>query len=270
MEIIGRYIVLNNNITEFNKSNCLGNKVYEVLRVINGYPLFIEEHLYRLNNSLNKLDINIKTDLNQTISLIQELSDKNNIREGNVYIEYSAGESINSLIHFIPHHYPNAYDYIKGVNTRTSNIERDNPEVKQTSVKHSINQQIKELINEYNIYEVLLVNNDGCITEGSRTNVFFIKNNSIYTAPKEQVLSGITRQKAIQLCHELSISVNEESIPIGNLENYDAAFLTGTSPKILPVAMVNHFQYNMKLPILQKLINGYDQMISNYIALNTK
>ena len=51
------------------------------------------------------------------------------------------------------------------------------------------------LISDNKLYEVLLVDRNGRITEGSRSNVFFVKGNKFYTGPSAMVLVGITRKK---------------------------------------------------------------------------
>ena len=52
------------------------------------------------------------------------------------------------------------------------------------------------------LYEVLLVNRDGVITEGSRSNVFFIKSGEVYTPPTDAVLPGVTRTMIIRILEE--------------------------------------------------------------------
>jgi len=114
-----------------------------------------------------------------------------------------------------------------------------------------------------------LVNQKGEITEGSRSNMFFVKNNVFYTSPSKDVLVGITRSRVIQLCTQLGYEVKEQEIPVSFLDEIDGLFLTGTSPKVLPIASVDTHQYdssnNSAILALQK---AYDDLINSYINKN--
>ncbi len=72
-------------------------------------------------------------------------------------------------------------------------IVRNNPNIKQYN--HVYQQQVREFILKTNIYEALLRDDMNCITEGSKSNVFFIRKECVMTAPGEKVLKGITREK---------------------------------------------------------------------------
>ena len=43
------------------------------------------------------------------------------------------------------------------------------------------------------------------ITEGSRSNIFFLKDETLVTAPDNAVLNGITRKHILEICRENSI-----------------------------------------------------------------
>lgn len=64
----------------------------------------------------------------------------------------------------------------------------------------------------YSVYEVILVNIKGYITEGSKCNVFFIRGNTLVTAPENQVLAGITWKYILPLARQHHISITEKNI----------------------------------------------------------
>jgi len=120
-------------------------------------------------------------------------------------------------------------------------------------------------ISEKGFFEVLLVDSEGHITEGSRSNVFFIKNETLYSSPVEDILEGITRIKVMQLCQNAGIKVVESAIDSTTLDQFQAAFLTGTSPMILPICAIDNIIYKTDLPLLIKLRELYNQLIENYL-----
>jgi len=62
-----------------------------------------------------------------------------------------------------------------------------------------------------------------------------IKGDEIITAPVEGVLPGITRSEIIKACEELGLRVREENIHCEHIKNLDGLFISGTSPKVLPI-----------------------------------
>jgi len=192
-------------------------------------------------------------------SFLTTLIKNNQIDEGNILISCKT----NLKAFFVAHKYPKAQQYSEGVNCGILNAERENPNAKvfQTSVR----QQANDLILQNNFYEVLLVDRNGLVTEGSRSNVFFIEGEKIVTPTAQKVLLGITRQKTIQCANVLGYKVSEEDVSLSKLANFDAAFITGTSPKILPISIVGKLKFETQNVVLQNLIKQYDEMIREHI-----
>jgi branched-chain amino acid aminotransferase len=116
------------------------------------------------------------------------------------------------------------------------------------------------------LYEVLLVDRHGRITEGSRSNVFFVKGNRFYTAPASQVLGGVTRKKVLQCLHGLGFTVIVEAVSAIEIGSFEAVFLTGTSPGVLPVNYIDAVYFKTDNPSVRQLMAQYDLMIEAYLA----
>jgi branched-chain amino acid aminotransferase len=78
-------------------------------------------------------------------------------------------------------------------------------------------------------------------------------------------LIGITRQKTIQIAHELKITVAEREVDLNEMQHFDAAFITGTSPKILPIQKIDGFSFNPNNEIVRQLMKSYDDLIDGYL-----
>ena len=126
-------------------------------------------------------------------------------------------------------------------------------------------EKVKIFIEKNKIYEALLVDDGGAVTEGSKSNVFFIKENQFFTPPLSKVLPGVTRQKIIYLINQQNIVLNEGNIYVKTLNTYEASFLTGTSPKVLPIAFINEQSYNVNHPLLHFIMKSYDGIIESYL-----
>ena len=108
---------------------------------------------------------------------------------------------------------------------------------------------------------MFLVNRDGIITEGSRSNVFFVKNGEVYTSPTDTVLPGVTRTVIIRILEDAGIPLHYSAIKQEELSGFDAAFISGTSPKVLPVANIGDIAYDVDNPVLRSLMARYDILI---------
>ncbi len=244
--------------------------VYEVIKVINGIPLFFEDHLERLNNSLALSGLKYPyLKFEELGTQIAALCKENDKYIGNIELRISAlPENKNvMLLGFIPHHYPKPEDYSTGINVGLLLAERPlpNAKVKNTDTRIKANKYLAE----NKLTEVLLYNHEGLITEGSRSNVFFIKGQQVFTAPASMVLKGISRKYAIKTLSKLEVPVSEEAIHIGDLSQMDAGFICGTSPGILPLNAVEEKLLDTKNPVLQKILVGFNNQVTDYLAFKS-
>ncbi|UWX56516.1 aminotransferase class IV [Maribacter litopenaei] len=105
------------------------------------------------------------------------------------------------------------------------------------------NVMLNEEAMQHHCYETILFRN-GVVTEASHCNVFFVKDEVVYTHPaNELILNGITRLVAIQLCGELGLELREEAVLMNEIREMDEAFLTGTSTQIASIRQIDDFEY---------------------------
>lgn len=104
--------------------------------------------------------------------------------------------------------------------------------------------------------EALLVDRSGHITEGGRTNLFFVVKNKLYTPPLGTGLAGITRTKVIKLARKLCIPFAEKKIQPADLMRADEIFLTNAPMEIWPVTKFEKKRFAVG-KITQKLQMAY-------------
>ncbi len=75
------------------------------------------------------------------------------------------------------------------------------------------------------------------------------------------VLPGITRLKVIEIANDLNIDCIEENINYKSLQSYDGAFITGTSPKVLPVCKIDEITFDPEYPTISLIMQGYEEMV---------
>lgn len=232
--------------------------IYEVIRVVDGIPLFLEDHIKRMRESARIIDYQIERADKEIEGDIRELILQNKIENLNVKLLCTDIEKLGQvfLIYFIKSFYPPEEYYEKGIHTILFHHKRENPNAKVQMI--SFREEVAKQLDEKKAFEALLVNEEGYIPEGSRSNMFFVKGDKIYTAPKGDVLLGITRKYILKVCEELNIKVVEENIHVEDLDKLDGAFMSGTSVNVLPIATIGDIELDSVNNRIIKAINkGY-------------
>jgi len=237
-----------------------GIEIYEVVRVIRGIPLFMEDHLSRFRHSAWMLHLEIPLTDGEIREWLDRLVSANEMTEGNIRFSYCFRPCGRFQAYFIPHFYPDEEMYQKGVTCGLLYALRTDPNVK--AVQSGLRARANAMISDEGYYEVLLVNHEGRITEGSRSNLFVVKAGKLYTAPDSEVLPGITRMKVIGLAEAMGVEIIYESPSLKDLEHADAVFLTGTSPKVLPVSRIGEKCINPDHPLVKELIRMYETLLN--------
>lgn len=268
-----RYLYLHNDklkASESFKDTYLlrGTSLYEVVRIISGKAVFLCEHYSRLTKSAKKVGLEIMYNFEQLHGCIKTLVEKNDCKEGNIKLVFNFdGKDKNFYAYFVQHYYPTASQYKNGVRTLIHQAERPTPTAKVYN--HKLRSKTNNLIAEAGIFEVILLNKLGNITEGSRSNLFFIKDNALYTSPDNEVLNGIVRSKVLKIADQLGIPVHYRSISYDEIPQYEAAFLTGTSPMVLPISRINSISFSVDHQLLFDIFDAYGKMVQENLIKNS-
>lgn len=251
--------VVRDMIAAFKAAVTLGSldmpSVYEVVRVTDGKPVFLEEHYARLERSLAAMGRVPEFSCDELRECIDGLVRESGIENHNIKIE--ADVEGFSRLYLSPTHYPEPELYETGVKTDLFHGERRSPNIKM--MDRELREATNKAIKEKGLFEVMLVDRNGQITEGSRSNLFFIKDGEVFTAPAEKVLLGVTRSKIIEIIRSMGVRLYEKAVPADDLGSFDAAFISGTSPKVLPVAQAGDISFDVNDPILRKIMEKYDE-----------
>lgn len=236
--------------------------IYEVLRVIDEKPIFLESHLKRMENSFNLINEKFTLSYKEISDNIEELIKNEKKINGNIKITYEINGKILKVF-FVEHSYPSDEMYQNGVETILYFGERENPNAK--IVNNNFREKVNEEIKNKEAYEAILVDRNGYITEGSRSNIFMIKDNAVLTSPVKAVLPGVTRGEIIKIAKKLEIEVKEVEYKYSDINKLDGMFISGTSPKVLPIKKVDNTILNSNNNVIKKLMKEYNDKINQYI-----
>lgn len=88
--------------------------------------------------------------------------------------------------------------------------------------------------------EAILLNTRGELVEGSRTNIFFVKDGGLLTPSLScGCLKGVVRQVVVKIAHQTHVPLREGRFMPQMLKKVDEAFLTNSIIGIVPLVRVN-------------------------------
>ena len=210
--------------------------IYEALRVLHGQVVHLEDHLNRLRASAAAIGL-VHPFTDKLIGdSIAALIKADSISDATMRILVVGGDE---PLFFITYQdllsYPDSY-YSDGVAVALFYGERFLPQAKTSNL---LMQYIAlEEAKAKGCFEALLVNRKGQVLEGTRSNFYGIYGKRIYTAPDDQVLSGITRISVLRAAEELGFEIVYTPPTDSNLYMFDSLFISSTSMGAMPVASV--------------------------------
>ena len=231
-----------------------GDSVYEVVCTIDSAPYFLDPHLDRLFASAEAISLKIPQNKEWfreqvNITLGAAGNDDSYIRiivtrgEGEINIDPSTCLHPNIIIIVMEiSQYPESF-YEKGISVALVSIKRNsrdalNPNVKTGNYLNNVLAKMEA--NKSGAQDAVMVNPWGYLTEGTTSNLFFVRDDQICTPSLDcALLSGITRKKVIPLAKENDFAFAEGKWTGDELNDADEIFLTGTLKKIMPVTCLD-------------------------------
>lgn len=240
-----------------------GKNIYEIIRVQRGIPLFLEDHLHRFRASAQSVGAPLVDSDEVLVKRLYQLTEKNKVENQNIKLIWN--QEVGLIAFFTKSIYPPDAYYETGMKTTLLKLERQDPNVKIQREEYQ--RTVLAERERTGAYELLLVDQHDYVTEGSRSNLFIVKGDKLYTSPAKTVLLGIVRSKVVSICQEQHIEIVEENIPVAELHIIDGAFISGTGNNVLPIAMIDdHAIPSTENPIITTIMKEYNRLVENYIA----
>jgi branched-chain amino acid aminotransferase len=267
-KILGNTYVRNNKAADVSGylPDMSADIFYEVLRLMDGKILFLHDHLERLQASISGSGIAYPGN-SMIIENLALLVRENPFQKGNIRISLqgSGGRDTDLQCYFIPYFYPDPDMYDKGVSLHIYPHVRPNPGIKKWD------DQFRKAVSAYmlthKVYEVVLKNPQNQITEGSRSNIFFIDGEDrLITPPSSDVLRGITRKYVLEIASMEGLQILEKRMAVEALKDMDAVFISGTSPKVLPVNQIDEYSYCADHRVLRMLMEKFEVLVQKNLT----
>lgn len=234
------------NVSPFDRGFQFSDGVYEVIRYYPQNFFQLQMHIDRLKNSLIGIEIPPPS-FDNLESTLYTLIEKNNLTDelSIAYIQITRGCQYPRRHNFTNESEPTFFILVEKYPAKFNEmfngvkvgIEEDirwhRCNIKSTMLTANILSNHRAISKGF-IENIL--HRSGIITEGTHTNICFVKNNTLHTPPLSNfILPGITRKIILDLCSQFDIKYFERDINLSELPDFDEAFLLGTTTEITPI-----------------------------------
>ncbi len=240
-----------------------GFGVYESIRVTKGTVYFIDDHVERLMESAQAIDLEHPFDAAFVKKSILELVTKNEAETCNIKILLIGGatsEKANLFILCLNPFFPDRKFYKEGADVITAHFERVFPHAKTLNMLQSYLAYRKA--KRAGAYDALLINRNGLIIEGTRTNFFCISGKTLYTPNEDDILLGVTRKAILKVAKDKGYTLEQKDISLIEISQYEGAFVTSTSSKIVPIKSIDGDTLPPVPQSLKELMNAFDEFLT--------
>ena len=223
-----------------------GMGLFETLKIEDGRPIELERHLKRLKGSCEFLGIDFPDDIREMI--FDSIERKRGI------MKIILSDEVKISFRDNPY---SAEKYEKGFALGVSGVKRgrNNPYLRHKTTNYMVNYLEHQNGLKKGYDEVLFLDMDGCVLEGTKSNIFIIKNDEVFTASAGyDILPGTMRNMVIE-----RFRINEATLFTEDLLEADTAFLTNAVMGVMPVSRFGDKKYDLENSLLIKImeeING--------------
>jgi branched-chain amino acid aminotransferase len=214
----------------------------------------LREHYERFHRNTRMVGIGVAHDVDQLVDITVQVVERSGYRE-DVYVRPLAYKSSKQIgvsmagvdddltIFAVP--FGNYIDIDRGLAAGVSSWTRsaDNAVPARAKITGSyINCALTKseaLANGFD--EAIVLNDRGCVSEGSAENIFMVRDGKLITPSRaDGALEGITASTIVTIAaNELGITTEERSIARTELYYADEIFFTGTGAQVAPVTTVD-------------------------------
>jgi len=227
----------------------LGDGVYEVIKIEDGRLLWVEDHLGRLNGSLDQTLLAGVLDGHPLAEILPELVRLSGLRRGTAYVQVTRGAAPREfglpthvqptvLAYVQAHSFPSDADVRAGVAVHTVEDQRwARCDIKSTNLLPAV--LAKHEARLAGAHEALYVSADGMVREGGSSNAFIVLDGTLRTHPaNNRILNGITRCHVLDLARELGLPLLEQAVHVSDLPRASEVFIASTTRDVMPVVRI--------------------------------
>jgi len=241
-------------VSVFDHGYLYGDGIYETLRAYQGMLFHLDRHLARLKHSADSISLRLPLPLDKIGDALNRTVRENRLGDAYVRIQVSRGpgeigldpalcpEPTTVIVarpfkEYPPEHFERGVS-LAIVKTRRNHPLALSPSIKGTNFLNNILAKIEAT--RAGAYEAVMLNWEGCVAEGTISNIFFVTSGVLVTPSLQTgILEGVTRGLVLDLARKEKIETREALIRPEELLNADECFITNTTVEIMPATSVD-------------------------------
>jgi D-alanine transaminase len=226
-----------------------GDGVYEVIPVYSRHPFRLEEHLRRLQASLDAIRLRNPHPADEWARLIRRLVELNETHDQSVYLHVTRGVAKRDHA-FPPGAVPTVFmmsnplstpprqQVDNGVGAVTAEDNRWlRCDIKSISLLPNV--LLRQFAVDADCVETVLIR-DGALTEGAASNVFAVRAGVLLTPPKTNLmLPGITYDVVLELARANGMICEVRQVTVSELRTADELWLTSSTKEVLAITRLD-------------------------------
>jgi aminodeoxychorismate lyase len=249
-----------------------GDGLFETLRVVNGRPFRVAQHLERMTRGADFLKIKPPFAPKELQQFAEQLIEKNQMPEAILRVTltrgpgergYSPGAKGKPTVVMTLHAAPPADNPVQwSLITSSFRVLAADPLSSFKTLNKLTHVMARAEAAEKSADEALLINTNGEVAETASGNLFWIYHDTICTTPTGRgVLPGITRAVVLEICQTLGLPTNKRVIKPEALKNSEGIFITQSAWGIVPVATFDG-EPVAPSPLVDQIFNAYRELLA--------
>jgi len=258
-----------------------GMGCFETLRLYQGHPFLLWDHLDRLHQGLKRLNISPPYGAEEWLEQIVRLAEKTGFANASVRIMVTGGEEgpgLHARAYKRPHALlfirPYAVDDEKRFRTGKRLVTVSTPRQAPGGVEHfKTNNYLNSILARQELSnfpdeEGMMLTPEGKIAEGIVSNLFFVRKGVLHTPSlKMGILAGITRKWVLALARYLGIPAEEGVYTLQDWREADEWFLTNSLQEIVPITEWEG-ERRQRFPIAAELVQEYRKHTRTLLSIH--
>ena len=244
-----------------------GIGLFETMRAYQGNIIYFKRHIARIRDSAKFLELGFSYNTGTIKKIIARLLESNALSDAYVRLTcWRTRQRKDILLVAKKYNPPPLSKYRKGFSAGIAHLSQDESSF---LAQHKTTSRLTYELNFYQAKErgfdeAIMLNRRGYIAEGTRANLFFVKDNALFTPALDcGCLNGITRRVVCDLAAKCQIKLYEGKFTLEDLCAAEEAFLTNSLLGIMPLTSVGkkHFIKGAALKITGLLMRKYRNLL---------
>ncbi len=242
-------------VSVFDSGFCLGDGVWEGIRLHNGHFWALDRHLDRLFEGAQVLALDIGMTRAELTDALHRTVRANDMETG-VHVRLMVTRGLKStptqdpranvggatVVMIAEHKVADPKVVERGVRLVTSHIRRGRPDVQDPRLNsHSKINCVLAMIQAIAVGadEALMLDPHGFVSTCNATNFFIVRRGEVWTSTGRYCMNGITRGLILELARESGLVALERDFTLTDVYSADEAFVTGTFGGLVPAVEVD-------------------------------